>query len=58
MRDTIHFSGLGGVGMSALAQVAAMDRKRCQPPFCKTAIGIDALPLKKEAGTFLSRTPI
>lgn len=26
MRDTIHFSGIGGVGMSALAQVAAMER--------------------------------
>ncbi|HAN04887.1 MAG TPA: hypothetical protein DCW72_04620 [Elusimicrobia bacterium] len=25
MRDTIHFSGIGGVGMSALAQVAAME---------------------------------
>jgi UDP-N-acetylmuramate--alanine ligase len=25
MRDTIHFSGVGGVGMSALAQVAAME---------------------------------
>ncbi len=24
MRDTIHFSGIGGVGMSALAQMAAM----------------------------------
>ena len=28
MRNTIHFSGIGGVGMSALAQVAAMDRLR------------------------------
>lgn len=26
MRDTLHFSGIGGVGMSALAQVAALDR--------------------------------
>ncbi len=25
MRDTTHFSGIGGVGMSALAQVAAME---------------------------------
>jgi UDP-N-acetylmuramate--alanine ligase len=25
MRDTLHFSGIGGVGMSALAQVAAME---------------------------------
>lgn len=25
MRDTIHFSGIGGVGMSALAQTAAME---------------------------------
>ncbi|MGD9642282.1 MAG: UDP-N-acetylmuramate--L-alanine ligase [Elusimicrobiales bacterium] len=25
MRDTIHFSGIGGVGMSALAQMAAME---------------------------------
>ena len=28
MRDTIHFSGIGGVGMSALAQVAAMEGRR------------------------------
>ncbi|MCX5791693.1 MAG: Mur ligase domain-containing protein [Elusimicrobia bacterium] len=28
MRDTIHFSGAGGVGMSALAQIAAMEGKK------------------------------
>ncbi len=28
MRDTVHFSGIGGVGMSALAQVAAMEGRK------------------------------
>lgn len=28
MRDTIHFSGIGGFGMSALAQIAAMEGRK------------------------------
>ena len=32
MWDTIHFSGIGGVGMSALAQMAAMDLLRGRRP--------------------------
>ena len=28
MRDTVHFSGIGGFGMSALAQIAAMEGRK------------------------------